>query len=121
MLPFGLFFRGLFAVLRAKQHEHQQGGSADRRADHELPGERERNHANTIEPSRMGVSVTRMVDAIVAGAIVVLLVAGFWWTRGGGGVPGGIDDPARQELTRLTPLGDPIPPPGEEQDEVRPS
>jgi hypothetical protein len=57
-----------------------------------------------------------MVDAIVAGVIVVLLVAGFWWTRGGGGMPGGIDDPGRQELANLTPTGDPMPRPGEEQD-----
>jgi hypothetical protein len=54
-----------------------------------------------------------MVEAIVAIALVVLLIAGFWWTRGYGGVPGGVDDPARQELLRHTELGDIAPPPGD--------
>jgi len=45
------------------------------------------------------------IDIVVAIAIVVALAAGFWWTRGGGGVPGGIDDPARQQLTKYTQLG----------------
>jgi hypothetical protein len=55
-----------------------------------------------------------MVEAIIVGGIIVLLAAGFWWTRGAGGIPGGVDDPARQELQRFTELGDPMPPPGGE-------
>jgi FtsZ-interacting cell division protein ZipA len=58
-----------------------------------------------------------MLGAIIAIAIVVLLVVGFWWTRGGGGVPGGIDDPARQELPRFDELGDPVEPPGLERED----
>ena len=60
-----------------------------------------------------------MLDAVIAIAIVVLLIVGFWWTRGvgGGGVPGGIDDPAYQEVRRLTQMGDPMPPPGVEAED----
>jgi hypothetical protein len=47
-----------------------------------------------------------VLDAIIAGGIVLLLIAGFWWTRGRGGVPGGSDDPARQQLSRYNELGD---------------
>jgi hypothetical protein len=54
-----------------------------------------------------------VLDVIIAGGVAVLLVAGFWWTRGAGGVPGGIGDPAREELRHFTELGDPMPPPGE--------
>lgn len=50
-----------------------------------------------------------MLDVIIAVAIVILLVAGFWWTRGGGGVPGGIGDPAREQLTKYDELGDRTP------------
>lgn len=55
-----------------------------------------------------------MVNAIVAGAIIALLIAGFWWTRGAGGMPGGVEDPARQELQRFTELGDPMPQAGDD-------
>jgi len=58
--------------------------------------------------------VVRVTDAIIAGAVVVLLVAGFWWTRGYGGIPGGVDDPARQNLARYDEIGDPLPPAGED-------
>lgn len=54
-----------------------------------------------------------MKDAVIATAIVALLIVGFWWTRGAGGIPGGTDDPAREELRRFTELGDPMPPPAE--------
>jgi hypothetical protein len=55
-----------------------------------------------------------VLEIIIAGAVVVLLIAGFWWTRGAGGVPGGVDDPAHQELTKYTPLGDRLPEAGAE-------
>jgi hypothetical protein len=58
-----------------------------------------------------------MLDVIVVVAIVVLLAAGFWWTRGAGGMPGGIDDPAREEARRFTELGDPMPTPGVEPED----
>jgi len=57
-----------------------------------------------------------MVAAIIAGAVVVLLIVGFWWTRGAGGLPGGIDDPARQELHKYDELGDRLPEPGDDPD-----
>ena len=54
-----------------------------------------------------------MLEAIVGvGLVVLLLILGFWLTRGGGGVPGGIDDPARQELRKYDALGDRLPEPG---------
>jgi hypothetical protein len=56
-----------------------------------------------------------MLDVVIPVAIVVLLGAGFWWTRGAGGVPGGTDDPAREEARRFTELGDPMGAPGVEQ------
>jgi hypothetical protein len=47
-----------------------------------------------------------MLEAIVGISVVaLLLIVGFWWTRGGGGVPGGIDDPARQELRKYDARG----------------
>jgi hypothetical protein len=49
---------------------------------------------------------------IVVVAFVLILVAGLWWTRGYGGLSGGVDDPARQELSKYTELGDPMPEPG---------
>lgn len=56
-----------------------------------------------------------MVEAIIIGAVVLLLIAGFWWTRGAPSyLPGGIDDPARQDLARFDELGDPLPPAGED-------
>ncbi len=63
-----------------------------------------------------------MVEAIIAGGIVVLLIVGFWWTRGAGGVPGGTDDPAREELRHYNELGDRVHDPGEREardDEVK--
>jgi len=57
-----------------------------------------------------------MVGAIIAGAVVVLLIVGFWWTRGAGGLPGGTDDPARQELRKNDELGDRLPEPGVDPD-----
>lgn len=56
-----------------------------------------------------------MLDVVVPVAIVVLIGVGFWWTRGAGGVPGGTDDPAREELRRFSELADPMPTPGVEQ------
>jgi hypothetical protein len=56
-----------------------------------------------------------MLDVVIPVAIVVLLGAGFWWTRGAGGIPGGSDDPAREDLRRFSELGDPMPAPGVEQ------
>jgi len=54
-----------------------------------------------------------MLEAIVGvGVVLLLLILGFWLTRGGGGVPGGIDDPARQELRKYGALGDRLPEPG---------
>jgi hypothetical protein len=50
-------------------------------------------------------SVHPVLDIIIAVAVAVLLAAGFWWTRGAGGLPGGIDDPARQEFMKYTPTG----------------
>jgi hypothetical protein len=58
-----------------------------------------------------------MLGAIIAAGIVLLLIAEFWWTRGAGGVPGGDDDPARQELRHFDELGDPMPPPGTETED----
>jgi hypothetical protein len=57
-----------------------------------------------------------MKDTIIAIAVVVLLIVGFWWTRGAGGMPGGVNDPARQQLRGLDELGDPMPPAGGEPD-----
>jgi hypothetical protein len=54
-----------------------------------------------------------VLEAIIAGAVVLLIIVGFWWTRGAGGVPGGIDDPAREELRRYNELGDRVPAPSE--------
>jgi hypothetical protein len=56
-----------------------------------------------------------VLEAVIAGAAVLLLIAGFWWTRGGGGVPGGIDDPAFEQLQKYPALGEPLPPPGGEE------
>ena len=40
-----------------------------------------------------------MVEGLIVGAVIVLLIAGFWWTRRAPSyLPGGIDDPARQDL-----------------------
>ena len=50
-----------------------------------------------------------MLEAIILGGIVVVLVVGFYLTRGAGGMPGGVDDPARQQLLEYTPLGDHVP------------
>jgi hypothetical protein len=56
-----------------------------------------------------------MKDGIIAIAIVVVLIVGFWWTRGAGGIPGGSDDPAREEVRRrFGPMGSPAPRVGED-------
>jgi hypothetical protein len=55
-----------------------------------------------------------VLDAVVVVIVVLLIVAGFWWTRGAGGVPGGTDDPAREELRKYDELGDRLPDPAEE-------
>jgi len=60
-----------------------------------------------------------VLEVIIAVAVVLLLIAGFWWTRGGGGVPGGIDDPARQQLSKYTALGDRLPEPSADEPEDR--
>jgi hypothetical protein len=60
-----------------------------------------------------------VLDAIIAGAIVVLLIAGFWWTRGRGGMPGGIGDPAREQLSKYSALGERLPEAGAEEREDR--
>jgi hypothetical protein len=54
-----------------------------------------------------------VLEAIVGvGLVLLLLILGFWLTRGGGAVPGGINDPARQELRKYDALGDRLPEPG---------
>jgi hypothetical protein len=73
----------------------------------------------TKAPARYGCV---MVEAIIGiGVVLPLLILGFWWTRGGGGLPGGIDDPARQELRKYDPLGNRLPDPaaGPEEREQR--
>jgi hypothetical protein len=50
-----------------------------------------------------------MGETVVLIGIFVLLAVGFYMTRGGGGVPGGIGDPAREQLSKYTQLGDPAP------------
>ncbi len=57
-----------------------------------------------------------MLEVIIVAAIVLVLAAGFWWTRGAGGIPGGIDDPAFQQLRHLDKVGDPIELPRERED-----
>ena len=53
-----------------------------------------------------------MLEAIVGiGAVLLLVILGFWLTRGAGGVPGGADDPSRQELRKYSALGDHVPDP----------
>jgi hypothetical protein len=51
--------------------------------------------------------VLEAIIGIGVGALVLIL--GFWWTRGGGGLPGGTDDPARQELRKYDALGNRLP------------
>jgi hypothetical protein len=60
-----------------------------------------------------------MVEIIIGATLVVALILGFWFTRGGGGVPGGIDDPAREELERHSALGYRLPDAAEEDPESR--
>jgi hypothetical protein len=55
-----------------------------------------------------------VLEGIIAGAVVLLLIAGFWFTRGRGGVPGGIGDPAREQLSKYSALGERLPEPGGE-------
>jgi hypothetical protein len=53
-----------------------------------------------------------VLEAIIGISVVLLLlVLGFWLTRGGGGLPGGTDDPARQELRKYDALGNRLPDP----------
>src|ERR1700728_3776255 len=47
-----------------------------------------------------------MKDTVVAIAIVVVLVVGFWWPRGAGDMPGGVNDPAREQLEGVDWTGD---------------
>jgi hypothetical protein len=56
-------------------------------------------------------------EVIVPIAVVLLLALGFWWTRGAGGIPGGTNNPAREELRRFTELGDPAPRAGAEPED----
>jgi hypothetical protein len=58
-----------------------------------------------------------VLEGIVAGAIVLLLIAGFWFTRGRGGMPGGIDDPALEQLAKYPALGEQLPEPGAEPED----
>jgi hypothetical protein len=50
-----------------------------------------------------------VLDVIIAVAIVALLIAGFWLTRGRGGIPGGVGDPAREQLAKYSALGERLP------------
>jgi hypothetical protein len=54
-----------------------------------------------------------VLEAVIGGAVVLLIIVGFWWTRGSGGLPGGTDDPAREELRKYNELGDRVPTAGE--------
>jgi len=58
-----------------------------------------------------------VLEGIIAGAIVLLLIAGFWFTRGRGGMPGGIDDPAIEQLAKYSALGERLPEPGAEPED----
>lgn len=59
-----------------------------------------------------------MLDIVIPIAIVVLLIVGFYLTRGGGGMPGGINDPAGEELRRrFGPLGGPAAAPPEDHED----
>lgn len=54
-----------------------------------------------------------MLEAIIAlSAIAVVLIIGFWLTRGRGGMPGGIGDPASEDLSKYSALGERLPEPG---------
>jgi hypothetical protein len=56
-----------------------------------------------------------MIEAIIVAAVIPVLIAGFWWTLGAPSyLPGGIDDPARQDLARFDELGNALPPAGED-------
>jgi hypothetical protein len=57
-----------------------------------------------------------MVDDIILGGIVVLLAVGFYLTRGAGGMPGGLEDPARNQIAKYTLLGDRAPEAGGDVD-----
>ena len=56
-----------------------------------------------------------MLDGIIAGVFVLLLIVGFWFTRGRGGIPGGIGDPAREQLSKYAALGERLPEPGADE------
>lgn len=60
-----------------------------------------------------------MLEVIIGVVVAVLLVAGFWLTRGAGGMPGGVGDPAQEQLARSSALGAPLPEPGEEEPQDR--
>lgn len=57
-----------------------------------------------------------MVDGIIAAGVIILLAVGFYFTRGAGGIPGGLEDPAYNQLAKYTPLGDRAPQPEEDVD-----
>jgi hypothetical protein len=61
-----------------------------------------------------------VLEAIIGlSVIAVVLIAGFWLTRGRGGVPGGIGDPAQEELAKYSALGERLPDAGAEERENR--
>jgi hypothetical protein len=61
-----------------------------------------------------------VLEAIIGlSVIALLLIAGFWWTRGRGGVPGGIGDPAREELAKYSARGERLPEAGADEPEDR--
>lgn len=47
-------------------------------------------------------------DMVIVG-ILLLVAVGFYLTRGGGGVPGGLEDPALNQVAEYSPLGGYVP------------
>jgi hypothetical protein len=76
-------------------------------------------NAIVLDPQR-DVSVSYVLEAIIGLTVIALLLAaGFWFTRGRGGVPGGIGDPAHEELAKYSALGERLPEPGTDEPEDR--
>jgi hypothetical protein len=62
-----------------------------------------------------------MLEIIIPLVVLLVVIVGLWWTRGagGGGLPGGIDDPAREELAKYSARGARLPEAGAEEPENR--